>query len=379
MPGKGHELYNKENDSGNRRILLVFSVCIIALAVFVIWITSDEKVARPSVNGALHVEGTHLVDEAAERVVLRGVSTHGLTWFPQFDDESVFRQLSEGWNSNLIRLAMYSTEYCNGKKNESLDLAIRGVDAAIVADMYVLVDWHVLGDKDPNVYAEEAADFFDFMTRRYSGVPNVIYEICNEPNGDTKWEDVKRYADHIIPVIRANSPDAVVMVGTPEFCQDLESVFSDPLDAENVMYTCHFYAGTHYDELQTELDDAVSRGLPVFITECGITEAEGDGRDYDNSAKWFSYLRKHDMGFAVWSLSNKDEPSAMVKPMVTDFVPLVGSKLTDTGLWVRELVRGMDPELIPDPDKEDLTFQDRNPVSRLIYRLKMKYREFSGK
>lgn len=361
------------------RLIIITAVCVLAAAVVIFMALSEDAVARPSVSGSLHVDKTFLADESGERVVLRGVSTHGLTWFPQFDDESVFRQLSEGWNCNLVRLAMYSTEYCNGKKNESLDLAIRGVDAAIAADMYVLVDWHVLRDEDPNVYAQEAADFFDFMSRRYSGVPNVIYEICNEPNGDTEWDDVKTYADHIIPVIRANSPDAVVMVGTPDFCQDLESVFSDPLDAENVMYTCHFYAGTHYDELQTELDDAVSRGLPVFITECGITEAEGNGRDYDNSAKWFSYLRKHDIGFAVWSLSNKAEASAMVEPMVTDFVPLVGSKLTDTGLWVRELVRGMDPEVIPDPDKEDLTFQDRNPVSRLIYRLKMKYREVSKK
>jgi len=338
-----------------------------------------EEVPRPSVTGALHVDGPFLADGAGEHVVLRGVSTHGLTWYPKFVDEDIFRELSEKWNSNLIRLAMYSDEYCGGKENESIALVTKGVDAAIAADMYVLVDWHILSDGDPNMHAQEAADFFDFMSRKYSGSPNVIYEICNEPNGETTWDDVRGYAEYIIPVIRNNSPDAVIMVGTPDYCKELGPVLADPLEYDNVMYSCHFYAGTHYDGLMDELDKAVSGGLPVFITECGISGAYIDGKeegpDYENSAKWFSYLKKHDIGFAVWSLANKDEPSSMVNPMVTDFVPLNGSKLTETGLWVRELVRGTDPKIIPDPEKTDLTFQDRNPVSRAVYLAGLKLRE----
>jgi cellulose synthase (UDP-forming) len=169
------------------------------------------------------------------------------------------------------------------------------------------------------------------------------------------------------------------MVGTPDFCKELSPALAEPLEYDNVMYSCHFYAGTHYDELREELDRAVSAGLPVFITECGISGAYIDGKeegpDYENSRKWFTYMKKHDIGFAVWSLANKDEPSSMVQPLVTDFVPLGGKKLTGTGLWVRELVRGTDPEIIPDPDKADLTFQDKNPVSSMIYRAYLKLLE----
>ena len=370
---------NKRSHHLNNILPIIAAVCVIAVAAMIIMALQEEKVPRPSVNGALHVDGTFLVDDEGNHTVLRGLSTHGLTWYPQFVDEDIFRELSDKWNSNLIRLAMYSTEYCTGKKNESIALVTKGVDAAIATDMYVMIDWHVLREEDPNVYLDEAADFFDFMSRRYSGVPNVIYEICNEPNGSATWEDVKRYADYIIPVIRSNSPDAVIMVGTPDFSHDLDSVLDDPLDYENIMYSYHFYAGTHYGEDREKLDRVVSRGLPVYITECGITEVSNGGKekgpDYENSKKWFTYMKKHDMGFTVWSLANKDEPPSMVKPIVTDFVPLDGRKLTDTGLWVRELVRGVEPELIPDPGKEDLTFQDRNMVSAMIYRVRQRFRE----
>ena len=116
--------------------------------------------ARPSVNGRLHVEGTKLMDEAGQTVVLHGVSTHGLTWFPDFINETLFRQISTEWNANLIRLAMYASQYCDGYKEESLTLMRKGIDAAIAADMYVVVDWHILEYGNPNDQSEEAKAFF---------------------------------------------------------------------------------------------------------------------------------------------------------------------------------------------------------------------------
>ena len=40
------------------------------------------------------------------------------------------------------------------------------------------------------------------MAAKYGDTPNVIFEICNEPNG-TDWSDIKRFADLVIPRIRA--------------------------------------------------------------------------------------------------------------------------------------------------------------------------------
>ena len=44
----------------------------------------SSVLACPSVNGKLHVEGSKLVDQNNNEVQLRGVSTHGLAWYPQY-------------------------------------------------------------------------------------------------------------------------------------------------------------------------------------------------------------------------------------------------------------------------------------------------------
>ncbi len=195
--------------------------------------------ARPSEDGWLSTKGTWIVNEEGKPVILRGVSTHGLTWYPDYINESLFQDVSQNWNCNAVRLAMYTSEYVKDPKT-SWDLLNQGIDAAVASDMYVLADWHILSDNDPNIHINEAKDFFEKLSAKYSDCPNVLYEICNEPNGSTSWEDVKKYAEVIIPVIRRNSPNALIIVGTPDYDQDLEDPLASPLQFDNVLYCFHF-------------------------------------------------------------------------------------------------------------------------------------------
>ena len=310
----------------------------------------QPKTARPSESGRLRVEGAQLVDASGEAVQLRGISTHGLTWYPDFVSENLFRQLAEDWNCNMIRLAMYASVYCADGKEESLELMIRGIEAAIAADMYVLVDWHMLELGDPNAQITQAMEFFDGISAAYADCPNLIYEICNEPNGAADWSDILAYANRVIPVIRDRSPEAVIVVGTPEFDKNLAGALLRPLEFDNVMYSLHFYAATHHEGLLGELRAAVEAGLPVFVSECGICEADGDGNiDYGSAAEWFRYMNEKQLSYAVWSLSDKDESSAFFKPGFDPSGTIRDSDLTASGLWVREAVRGNDPNAIPVP------------------------------
>ncbi|MBO4338017.1 MAG: glycoside hydrolase family 5 protein [Lachnospiraceae bacterium] len=213
----------------------------------------DAIAARPSSSGWLHVEGGQLKDEERRVVVLKGVSTHGITWYPDFVSEPLFDQLSTEWNCDLVRLAVYSDEYVNGHRDDSLDTVRKGIDAAVASDMYVIVDWHVMNEHDPNVYLSQAQDFFSTICSEYPDTPNIIYEICNEPNGNTSWSDIKRYAEQVIPVIRSASPDSVILVGTPDYDKSLTSPARSPLQYDNIMYVLHFYAATHKDDLRNEL------------------------------------------------------------------------------------------------------------------------------
>lgn len=280
-----------------------------------------NSVIATEFSGQLKVTGTNLTDQDGAPVVLRGVSSHGLSWYPEYVNDDSIKFMHENWGMNVFRLAMYTAEnggYCvsdTEKKKELISLVESGVDAAIANDMYVIVDWHILSDSNPNMYADQAANFFDKMSEKYAEVPNVIYEICNEPNGSTTWEDIKEYADRIIPIIRMHSPEAVIIVGTPQWSQNVDEAAASPLKYDNVLYALHFYAGTHKEWLRTTAKKAIKRGLPIFVSEFGITDASGNGVvDITEGGRWLEFMNENNLSACMWSLSNKNESSAIIAP-----------------------------------------------------------------
>ena len=106
----------------------------------------------------------------------------------------------------------------------------------------------------------------------------MIYEICNEPNGGVSWKDVKKYAEEVIPVIRDNDPYGLILVGTPQWSQLIGDAAADPIQGyDNIMYTLHFYAATHKEDLRGNLEKALKDGVPVFVSECSICDGLGNG------------------------------------------------------------------------------------------------------
>ncbi len=301
--------------------------------------------ACPSVNGALRVDGTQLVDKNGHPVQLRGISTHGLAWFPDYVNEDCFRQLHEDWNANVIRLAMYTAEYggyCTGGDREALKkLIYDGVSFAERQDMYAVIDWHVLSDANPNTYLEDAKAFFGEMAEKYAESDHVLYEICNEPNGSTSWGEIKAYAEQVIPVIRSHDEDAVILVGTPNWSQYVDQAAADPIASyDNIMYTLHFYAATHTDDLRGKLAGAVERGLPVFVSEYGICDASGSGAiDTVQADLWVDTLDKYGISYIAWNLSNKEESSAMLKSGCSKTSGFTQEDLSESGKWVSQMLR----------------------------------------
>ncbi len=291
--------------------------------------------------GRLHVEGTYLADKDDKMVQLRGVSTHGLGWFPQYVNEAAIRQFNEEWGCNVFRLAMYTAEgagYCTGgddQKKKLKDLVHKGVKAAIDEDMYVIIDWHILQDQDPNKYKDEAKKFFEEMAKTYKDDPHVIYEICNEPNGGTNWSMIKKYALEVIPVIRKYAPNAIIIVGTPTWSQDVDIAANDPItEYDNVMYALHFYASTHTDSLRNKCKTAVKKGLPIFVTEYGICEASGNGAINEKQANlWIEMLDGYGISHVMWNLANKNESSSMIAAGCNKVNGFTEKDLSASGKW----------------------------------------------
>ena len=303
-------------------------------------------IATPyEMHGKLSVSGTNLVDSSGNPVQLRGVSLHGIqhtngstTAFKDYVNLSSFQILRDEWGVNLIRIPVYTEEggYCRGGA-AGMDTTIQNaVNYATQLGMYVIIDWHILSDGNPWTHQSEAYNFFNNYSAKYAGYGNVLYEICNEPNG-VDWGTIKSYAESIIPVIRSHDSNAIIIVGTPNWSQYLDEVSYNPIQGySNIMYTLHFYAASqwHKDALRNRVTTAHNNGLPIFCTEFGICDETGNGAyDFDSAATWMNLLKSYNISYACWSLSNKNESASMLVSSCTKVNGWTNADLNTIGAW----------------------------------------------
>lgn len=323
-----------------RKSILTFLLAVLCLSAAMLPFSS----CTPRPVHPLHVEGKALLDPAGDTVVLRGLSYGWHNLWPRFYNASSVKSIVRSTDCNLLRFPMgiddltlpdgspaegYITNPSIGWK-----CITECVDAAIDAGVYAIIDWH-----SHKIHRSEAVAFFDAVSRLYAGVPNVIYEVYNEPVDDS-WHDVKVYSEAVIDAIRANDPDALVLVGSPHWDQDIDLPAADPIkNRGNIMYTLHFYAGTHGQELRDKAAKAFEKNLPIFISECGAMDADGNGLlSWDSWGQWLEWADSHSLSMALWSISDKEETCSMLLPSAKSKGKWDDGDMSEWGLYSRSFV-----------------------------------------
>jgi len=210
------------------------------------------------------------------------------------------------------------------------------IDAAIKDGVYIIVDWH-----SHHIRQEEAKQFFTKIATAYGKYPNVIYEIFNEPAENT-WPEVKAYSIELIRTIRAIDPDNVILVGSPHWDQDVHLVADDPIKGyTNLMYTLHYYADTHKQELRDRGDYALKKGLPLFISEMGGMSHTGDGPiNTPEWMKWIEWSEKNKISWVDWCVTDKKNVTCSVlEPTASSTGPWSMNDLPVWGKQIRSLIR----------------------------------------
>ena len=304
--------------------------------------------ANVSSNGRLVKCGNKLCGElSGEPVQVKGPSFFWSTpvWGGNvfFKTETV-NALVDGWNASLIRAPLAVTpgkledEEANGwgyedKPDENWSLVETVVDAAIAKDVYAIVDWH-------SHYAHEqteiAIDFFTNKNRagKYCNVPNVIYEIYNEPveDGAEAWTEIKTYANALISAIRNKSCNNLILVGTPSYSANPAIAVNNlPTDTEdNFALVFHFYADAHKIDskawfssgtYRSVIQNTLNAGIPVFVSEWGTNDARESGLpNFAEADKWHAFLDLNKISSAAWAVYNANVLSLWngINPLTLD-------------------------------------------------------------
>ena len=285
-----------------------------------------------------------IVDQYGKPFQMRGASTHGVQWFPEYINKGAMQTLRDEWGVNLLRMACYVTQY-NGYTNGGQSLIdskiVEGVQAAKELGMYVIVDWHI-HEENPHTTKTVAEQFFKKYATLYKDYDNVIFEICNEPT-NVQWytggNDLYSYCKDIAGIIRDCGSKALIVCGTNNWSQDVEDVAKKPLKDDgfkDIMYTFHFYSGTHYEDKRQKVRTAVAAGTPIFVTEFGICDASGNGGyDTANADEWIEFLDSMNISYACWSFCNKGESASYLKTSCNKTTGgFEESDLTTTGIWL---------------------------------------------
>ncbi|MER7858859.1 cellulase family glycosylhydrolase [Amycolatopsis japonica] len=303
-----------------------------------------------SINGKLHVCGVKLCNQYGKPIQLRGMSTHGIQWYSQCVKTASLDALANDWKADILRVAMYiQDDGYESNPRKFTDMVHNYIEEATKRGMYVLVDWHQLDPGDPNENTDLAKTFFTEIAQRHKDKVNIIYDVANEPNG-VSWADVKRYAEEVIPVIRAQDPDSVVFLGTHGWStfgisdgRDENDILDNPVNATNIMYTFHFYAASHQDEHYDALARTADK-IPVFVTEFGTQTYTGDGgNDFTYSQKYLDLLAAKKIGWTNWNFSDDFRSGAVFKTGTCAGNSFTGtSMLKPAGVWVRDRIRTPD-------------------------------------
>jgi aryl-phospho-beta-D-glucosidase BglC (GH1 family) len=303
-------------------------------------------------NGQLRVCGTKLCNQRGNPIQLRGMSTHGLQWYGRAGSggnclpDAALDALANDWKADVLRISMYIQEggYETNPTRFTNEVHTL-INEATERGMYALVDWHMLTPGDPHVNLARARTFFTQIAQQHNNKNNIIYEIANEPNG-VSWSRIKSYAEALIPTIRQNDPDAVILVGTRAWSSlgmsdgaNANEIINNPVNATNIMYTFHFYAASHGTSYRNELSRAADV-IPMFVTEFGTQTASGDGANNFTSAQaYIDLMRTKKISWVNWNFSHDFRSGAVFTGGTCPNGPFAGtSRLKPAGAWVRERI-----------------------------------------
>ena len=284
-----------------------------------------DAAALPAGLDVIRVDGKRLVDESGETVIVRGVSIGDpdkLELAGRWSRE-LFAVI-DAWGADVVRVPVHPVAWRGRGKAGYFRLLDQAVVWASELGLYLMIDWHSIGNLQSGLYQHpmydtsrrETLDFWRSVAHRYRGVPAVaFYEIFNEPTtyhgtlGRASWERWKEINEEIVEIIFAHDRDVVPLVAGFDWAYDLKPVAEAPLDVEGIGYVSHPYpqkVEPPWEEKWERDFGFVADRYPVVVTEFGYMGSADPGAhvptidDGDYGPRILDFLARQGISWVAW-------------------------------------------------------------------------------
>lgn len=244
----------------------------------------------------LRVEGNRFVDSKGQPVILQGVNISDPDKLERGGhyDRRLFEVIRE-WGANVVRVPVHPIAWRERGEAAYLELLDRAVVWATELDLYLIIDWHSIGNLITGLFQHPMYDtdqretfaFWRSVSHRYAEVPTVaFYELFNEPTvrrgtlGAAPWDAWKALNEEMISIIFAHGTRPIPLVAGFDWAYQLGPIAEQPIARERIGYVSHPYPGKAKGPHEQRWDEAfgfAARDYPLFITEMGYMDAAAKG------------------------------------------------------------------------------------------------------
>ncbi len=301
--------------------ILIKKIACLIMLTGIVFQAKTQSTELPQIK----VKGNQFVVGQDSPFILRGLNASDPERLLKIEhwNKAYFEEMKK-WGANVVRLPIHPTAWRRLGKKDYLKILDDGVQWAKELKMYIIMDWHSIGNLRTEMYQsdnydttiKETYDFWRTLAKHYKGNNTVaFFELFNEPTtyngqlGTCSWAEWKKLMEEIIGIIRAHGNTAIPLVAGFNWAYDLTPIATDPLNTEGVAYVSHPYPMKRekpWTEKWTKDWGFVKEKYPVILTEIGFSGAEEQGAhvpvisDESYGDAMMQYCDEKGISWVVW-------------------------------------------------------------------------------
>jgi hypothetical protein len=293
---------------------------IVIVLLFFVCISNAKPLEKIS------VKGKNIVTESGEVIRLKGVSFSDPDKLKKDGQWNLrYFQEAKNWGCNVVRFPVHPPRLNNRGWDEYFKLLDQGVAWAEQLEMYVIIDWHIIGNLSTEqwfrpIYItsyDETIKFWKRTAEHFKGNPTVaVYELYNEPTnqggelGELNWDILRALHEKVIDEISSIDDEKIFLVSGMNWGYYLNEVIENPVNRKNVTYTSHPYPQKEEAPWEAKWEKSwghVADTYPIIATEFGFMPESEPGAhvpclgDETYGKAIMDYFDKKGISFTLWS------------------------------------------------------------------------------